>query len=439
MKSPLKDAEGIFVEKKKTIINTKGIKTPSDEEIQKLQDEEVKSANSDKSTQPIVDSSNKIIPKNRLIKASDATKSLTVHEWMIKSIIPSDGLIEVIGASGSYKSFVTLDMLFCISAGLDYHGHKTKQGTAIYVAGEGINGAKIRLRGLELHYGIGDYDLYILPMPSNLTDEGEIKTLAKEIKEISSDVSIVVFDTLHRNSAGADENSANDWAEILGNIDTHLKPVSKVVGWVHHTGITAGDRGRGTSSRYASIETQILIEKKESKRAYMTNTKQKDAEAFEGMIFEFEDIETGLVDEDGEEVTTLYPQRAEVTDKDKGKTCKLNKSHYDLVDSLRLSIKDKGQPISEEIKKREDITDGRMILVREWRDNALKIITSSGDDDEKKQHSAKMKTFKRRKDDLIYYKQIAEYDNFVYIVGDCTYKDKTKKSYSNIQAQKIGV
>lgn len=381
-----------------------------------------------KSTQGFVEDgkilNNNIIAQNRLQRASELTKSITVYKWIIKSIIPREGLIEIIGASGSYKSFITLDMLFCISAGLDYHGHKTKRGTVVYVAGEGINGAKIRLRGLELHYNIEDYDLYILPMPSNLMDENEMKTLSAEIKEKSSDVSMVIFDTLHRNSAGADENSANDWAAILSNIDKHLKPVSHVVGWVHHTGIgeTASARGRGTSSRYASVETQILIEKKEIKRAIMTNTKQKDAEEFERVIFEFEDIETGLKDEEGETLATLYPLRVEESEKDKGKISKLKKEHYDLIANLRLSVQGKGQPISEEIKERESIAEGHMILVSTWREEALKVITSSGDADEKKQHDAKAKAFKRYKNTLIDEKQIVEYDNFVYIVGDCTLK-----------------
>jgi hypothetical protein len=362
---------------------------------------------------------------NRLKKASELTKSLEVYEWMIRSIIPSEGLIEIIGASGSYKSFLVLDMMFCMASGIDYHGYQVKPGTAIYVAGEGINGVKIRLRGLELHYCIQDYNLYILPTPSNLKVTSEIIKLANEIKEISSDVSMIIFDTLHRNSAGADENSANDWAEILNNIDRYLKPVSKVVGWVHHTGIseTSSGRGRGTSSRYASIETQILIEKKDAKKAFMTNTKQKDAEEFGRLLFEFKNIETGLIDEDGISVFTLYPQRVEQSEDNTGKKSKLRKEHYDLEATLRLSIKSKGQPINEEIKQRDSILDGRMILISEWRQDALKVIVSSGDINEKKQYEAKTKAFIRNKKTLIDERKITEYANFVYIVSDCTFRN----------------
>jgi len=374
---------------------------------------------------PLIESENEkkdtqIIAKNRLQKASELTKSLNIYEWIIKPIIPNEGLIEIIGASGSYKSFIALDMLFCIASGTKYHGHKTKKGTVVYVAGEGINGAKTRLRGLELHYNVQDYELYILPMPSNLKDESEVMQLASEIKELCNDVAVTLFDTLHRNSAGADENSANDWAEILSNIDKHLKPISKVVGWVHHTGVNALDRGRGTSSRYSSIETQILISKPDNKKAVVKNTKQKDAEEFTPLYFEFEDINTHLIDEDGQEVTTLYPLIAEGTE---SKTkVKLKRVHHDLIGSLRLAVIDTGVPISDEIKNRESITKGQMIEVNEWRAEALKVITTNGSEDPIKQKDAKNKAFTRYKQNLIDANQIGEYDGFVWIKADCEHK-----------------
>ena len=83
----------------------------------------------------IVNKDNLIISNNRLVKASLITKELTAPEWLIKGVIPSDGLLEFIGASGSYKSFIVLDLMFCISAGIDYHGKKAKKGVVVYIAG----------------------------------------------------------------------------------------------------------------------------------------------------------------------------------------------------------------------------------------------------------------------------------------------------------------
>lgn len=374
-----------------------------------------------KTDSTIITNNNSLKAENRLVKASSITKELTAPEWLIKKIIPSNGMLEIIGASGSYKSFFVLDMMFCVSAGIDYHGIKAKKGVVVYVAGEGVNGTKIRLRGLELHYNIEEYDFYILPMPSNLIDENEIIKLTNEIKQISETISMVMFDTLHRNSAGAKEDSADDWAVILKNMDKYLLQAANIIAWVHHTGIseTAGKRGRGTSSRYGSVDTQILVEKTDTAHARIINTKQKDGEEFEPFNLEFEKIETGLLNEDLEPITTLYPKLSNRVEK---RVSKLKKEHNDLLGCLRNVIQDNGSPISEELKEREGIEEGRFCLVSEWREEALKLITSNGDTDPKKQREAKIKSFTRFKKLLIDEQMINEYDNFVYIKSDCKFK-----------------
>lgn len=47
---------------------------------------------------------------------------------------------------------------------------------------------------------------------SNLSDYKEMDKLASEISAITEDkINLIVFDTLHRNTAGIDENSASDF------------------------------------------------------------------------------------------------------------------------------------------------------------------------------------------------------------------------------------
>lgn len=374
--------------------------------------------------------------QNRLIRASDFTKNITAPKWLINNILPDDGIVEFIGASGSYKSFIVLDMLFCIASELKYHGAKVERGTAVYIAGEGANGVKTRLKALEINYNINEYDFLILPMPSNLTDGDEVRRLSDEIKDLApKGVAITVFDTLHRNSVGSDENSSKDFAVILGHIDTYLKPISKTVGWVHHTGL-AGDaqsRGRGTSSRYGALDTQILIDRTKDYYAVMKCTKQKDSEPFFNTLFELKKTPLGIFEEpeedddfgplESKEIFSLVPMQIEGKIQDKPKS-KLKKEHYELIDCLHLAISKSGRELSDEIKNREGLTEGRGIFVSEWKAEAMKVMKSNGDNDPKKQIDAKTKTFRRYKNVLIDEGQISEYDNTVWIVEDC------KQSYS---------
>lgn len=249
-------------------------------------------------------------PANRLQRFSDLTDNIKAPEWMVRDILPNDGLLEIVGASGSYKSFIVLDLMFCISCGIDYHKKEVKQGICVYVAGEGKTGAVLRVRALERHYGVKAENFYILPMPANLMDANEMDLLASDIKSISpNDVNMVMFDTLHRNSSGSKENSSDDFAVILGNIDKYLKPLSKIVGYVHHTGKGENSKrdGRGTSSRFGAVDTSLFIEFLDDKVAGFECLKQKDGEMFDKFGFTLKPIDIGILDEYGEPVLNLYP------------------------------------------------------------------------------------------------------------------------------------
>lgn len=248
--------------------------------------------------------------KSRLKCVSDLIDNIIAPSWMIKNVLPSDGLMEIIGASNSYKTFIMLDMMYCISNGIDYHGMKTKKGIVIYIAGEGANGAKMRLRALRTKYGHNTYNFYMLECSSNLSDFREMDKLASEISAITEDkISLIVFDTLHRNTAGIDENSASDFSIVLGNVDKYLKPLCNLIGYIHHTGNGAETsmRGRGTSARFAAMDTSIVIHSKVKGNAGMTCVKQKDGDAFETIFFDMEKVDIDLKDEDGESLFSVVP------------------------------------------------------------------------------------------------------------------------------------
>lgn len=366
-------------------------------------------------------SNNDIIAKdstNRLIKASSLTGDIQPQRWTIKGVLPEEGLIEFFGASGSYKSFIVLDMCYAIALNKEWQECEVNGGTVVYIAGEGKSGLGRRLKALELNYGQAIDNFYVLPMPTNLADKKEMELLSKEIAEIGK-AKMILFDTLHRNSAGTDENSASDFAVILQNIDSYIKPLCDVVGWVHHTGLD-GTRGRGTTARYASLDTQILVKKKDGLECVLTCEKQKEAEPFEPLGFKMNNIDTGLIDEDLRPITSLVPIRSNTVSANK-KEKALTNLHQELLGALRLVIQAHGKSIGNECKERENIKSGQWVDVSLWRVEAVKIIPSNGDTDEKKQADAKRKKFERYKADLITHKKIVEYDGKALILGDCEF------------------
>jgi hypothetical protein len=88
-------------------------------------------------------------PKNNgfgLVHISDLLSDIRPTDWLIHGFFESDSMSLLFGDPAAGKSFVAIDLAACIATGKDWHGHKTKQGAVIYIAGEGMNGISKRFK-----------------------------------------------------------------------------------------------------------------------------------------------------------------------------------------------------------------------------------------------------------------------------------------------------
>lgn len=248
----------------------------------------------------------------KLIKASSVTKDIFPDEWLVDEFLLEDGLIEIFGAPASFKSFVIMDICFAIATGRQWHGRDVKQGSVTYIVGEGAKGVRKRIRALELEYGVeGDYPLYLSETPMDLTNPQSCEAVATAIEKSMDKTSLLVIDTLHRNSTGS-EDSSEDFSKILQNLDKYFRGKAGVVGWVHHTGHGAGDRSRGTSSRFGALDASYLVERGEEdkNRVTITNNKQKDAEESPPICLNAKVKDLGVVDNKLRSITSLVLREA---------------------------------------------------------------------------------------------------------------------------------
>ena len=259
--------------------------------------------------------------KNKLLlPVQELLQDLRPPEWIIKDYIPKSSLVEVFGESGTFKSFIVMDMAFCVANGIQWHGFDVKQGNVIYFAGEGFYGLKWRVLALQKYYQMEAKNFYVSKQPLVLIDKESVQNAAKEMEEIG-DISMVIFDTLHRNVGPANEDTAKEWGEILHNLDYYIKPLCDVILYVHHTGHKDKERSRGTSARYASLDVDYLVEReKDEMIVTMTCKKMKDAKEPEPLSFRMEVVDTGYIDEETmQPITSLVPVRIEGAAKQKRK------------------------------------------------------------------------------------------------------------------------
>jgi putative DNA primase/helicase len=224
-------------------------------------------------------------------------------DWLVKGVIPTEGLTALYGASGSGKSFLVLDMAFAIASGeARWFGLKVTRAPVTYVCLEGESGIGKRLHAWNLHYN--------LPLPSNLKFVtqpfdllgSDISDLAKAVIVSGGTGGLIIIDTLNRAAPGADENSCVDMGNIIAAAKELQNLTGGVVLLVHHTGKDQTRGLRGHSSLFAALDGAIEVSQVNQGRQWSV-AKSKDDSTGCSYPFKLEIVRIG-VDDQCDEITS---------------------------------------------------------------------------------------------------------------------------------------
>lgn len=232
----------------------------------------------------------------------ESTKNI---RWLVKSLIPADSMGMIFGASGTFKSFLALDLCLSVANGLPWTGRKTEAGAVGYMAAEG--GAGIYKRIMAWQGGVEPpNNFHICTVPLLLSAKDEVAMLRKSIINLPEIPKLIVVDTLSQTFAG-DENSSSDIASYLRMINSEIRePFGATVLVVHHSGHSASERPRGSSAITANVDFLLgcFRSDPEALNARLEVTKQKDGDKIKGLYFDLERRVIGK-DEENEEISSL--------------------------------------------------------------------------------------------------------------------------------------
>ena len=205
--------------------------------------------------------------------------------WIIDKVLPTKVVAQFYGESGSYKSFISLDMALSVASGIDWlNKHTVNRAKVVYVAGEGVAGYKKRINAW-----LADNDMKIeeiedwfrfLPESLPLNDALDCKVFLHKVKEFcGDDVDLIVLDTQARCTEGVDENSNTEMGLVVKQLDAFKRDLRATIMLVHHTGNYAS-WARGASAVKAALDTQFMLTRDKSSKMVVTFkcTKQKDWE-----------------------------------------------------------------------------------------------------------------------------------------------------------------
>ncbi len=285
-------------------------------------------------------------PRFHFKAASELIACFAGIKWIIKGIIEKDTMMMLFAEAGSYKSFIILDMAFAIVAMLSWHGHLIKEkGPVFYICGEGHQGIARRLRALEIHYGISvsGLPLYVSSQPAAfLKPDGaaEVVNAIESLTEEHGTPIFVIVDTLSRNFGPGDENATKDMSQFISTLDTDIRAkYGCAISVVHHTGLNAKDRGRGSGALRGALDFEYLVTKNQNGTRTMTPKKVKDHAEPKSISFRAEEIQIPeWLDEDtGEPLTSLVMIPTTDTGVVKGAGAKLTgqkKVAYEILTEL---------------------------------------------------------------------------------------------------------
>ena len=222
--------------------------------------------------------------------------------WLVRGVLPTEGIGALYGASGSGKSFLALDMLAAVARGGDWFGCRSKPVPVLYLGLEGEAGIAQRVKAHQKKNGPlpGNFRVMLQSLDIRLAADRADLVLAARAAGCTGGVCCI--DTLNRAAPGADENDAAAMGAIIGAAKALQAALGGLVLLVHHTGKDASKGLRGHSSLHAALDVAIEVSREGDRRAWKL-AKSKDGADDDAHPFSLNVVELG-VDEDGEPITS---------------------------------------------------------------------------------------------------------------------------------------
>lgn len=230
--------------------------------------------------------------------------------YIVKGLIPRDGLVIVWGPPKCGKSFFVFDLVMHVALSWPYRDRKTVAGPVVYVAAEGATGFQARIeafRQARMSEEAEPPPFYLIPDRPSLTDDHE--EIARQINLTLGDTKplVIVMDTLNRTMRGS-ESSDQDMSDYIRAADALRAEFGCTVIVVHHCGHD-DRRPRGHTALMGAADAQIAVKRNGSTIVAEVEFMKEGPEG-EKVAFTLDVIEVGQ-DRDGDAITSLVVEPAD--------------------------------------------------------------------------------------------------------------------------------
>lgn len=225
--------------------------------------------------------------------------------YLIQDILETDSMGMLAGASGAYKSFLSLAIAHSICTGSDFFGRQVYgQHKVMYICGEGESALGRRIKAIQLR--CGDFNNNLMPLEDRIKidDEDDIKDVAAQVNLYQP--ALVIFDTFASLNSKTNENDNSEVSNVLSMLNRHLRNGHTTSMVVHHFGKDSERGIRGASAFSANVDFVFSMAKdKNTMQTTLSCKKMKDGEDFEDLNLLAHKVPLGIYGQNNAEVTSL--------------------------------------------------------------------------------------------------------------------------------------
>jgi len=247
----------------------------------------------------------------KLVGIKDLLTEPKPLEWLVENYILQETQVQLVGSSGLGKSFLAIDLALSVATGKQWNSCDVKQGPVAYINAEGHTGFQHRLKGWTIeHQKVKDEYFCLSNGPVDMMCKYSIKSLTTHLDKFAAPhnghISLIVLDTLRRNTSG-NEDDSKDTSVFINNLEKLCKRYGATGFIIHHPGHNNTGRARGSSSQKAALDTVLLL-KKDKEGVGLICTKLKDGGAIPDSVgYELEVVTIPWLDSKGNCITTCIP------------------------------------------------------------------------------------------------------------------------------------
>ncbi len=184
------------------------------------------------------------------------TLAAPATEWIVEGILPRASVTLLAGEPGSYKTWLALALLRGVAGGGNFLGRKCARTSVLYLDRENplaVMRERLAVLGIEPSAAADSriWGGWLGDAPPAIGD-ARLMEIARERRPL------IIFDSLIRFHAAADENSATEMAMVMQELRSLANAGATVVA-LHHKPKSEGSHYRGSSDIAGGVDTAWAI------------------------------------------------------------------------------------------------------------------------------------------------------------------------------------